>query len=128
MSEPIQHTDPCPCCRSPRVYMLADDVSPSSPFSWGWACLDCWHRWPGASSGPALISGNGGIHGTLVCPKPCAECPDADHHWLEESFDPVALAENEPQHPVLVYDGEHGTDHVLAHWQCKHCPAWKEYE
>lgn len=66
------------------------------------------------------------IHGPQVCPRPCVDC-DPGHHWLPDGYDPDDLQgqEEEPHiAPILAYDREHGTEHILGHYTCKHCPAW----
>lgn len=39
-----------------------------------------------------------------LCPRPCVECPDAQHHWLDSCTD-------EDGNPVD------------PHYACKHCDA-----
>lgn len=49
------------------------------------------------------------LFGPPKCPKPCAECPDENHHWLDH------------------FDEEHAAFriHGLLIWHaCKHCNAW----
>jgi hypothetical protein len=64
------------------------------------------------------------IHGPQACLRPCVECHPG-HHWL-----PICLPDDpdedevEDFHSVLDFDREHGTDHALAFYACKHCPAW----
>ena len=67
--------------------------------------------------------------GPKACPSPCWECSDGTsaHHWIENGFDPDDPDEDEERSLVFAYDQMHGTEHSLAHWACKHCPAWKEY-
>jgi hypothetical protein len=55
MSEAIQSKKPCPKCGSAKVYLLADD-NIDSQWAWGWACLNCWHKWPEQPAGPAMIA------------------------------------------------------------------------
>ncbi len=70
---------------------------------------------------PTFSEEVGTLHGPVVCPHPCSECPDAEHHWIPDWTD-------EPGHPVAEYDAEHDTSHALGFWACKHCPAWSELE
>lgn len=71
------------------------------------------------------------LHGPPRCLLSCSVC-DGDHHWIEDSvvpeeddfFDPEAL--HPVEKAVLAYDREHGTEHRLAFYGCKHCPAWAE--
>lgn len=84
-----------------------------------------------------LCSACVGLHGPVRCPVAPAGCSVCDgyHHWLEDGFDPenppwkddpegVADGSYARELAVAEYDREHGTDHALAFWGCKHCPAW----
>lgn len=66
-------------------------------------CKNCchWHR----EQFPDLYK----VFGPEKCPRPCVECPDGDHHWLDH------------------FDDEHEafTKYGLLMWfACKHCEAW----
>ncbi len=42
----------------------------------------------------------------IKCPKPCVDCDDGNHHWLED------------------FDSENGDVFMV----CKHCDAWCDFE
>lgn len=66
------------------------------------------------------------IHGPQTCPRPCADC-NPGHHWLPVCLDLSEFADpldSEDYEAVLAFDREHGTEHALAFYACKHCPAW----
>jgi ribosomal protein L37E len=66
----------------------------------------------------------GEVHGPASCPRPCHDCPEGMHHWLETSISPDEAEGT----PVEAYDFEHDTEHALAHLACKNCDAWKEFD
>lgn len=76
------------------------------------------------------------LHGPATCPvapRGCETCRGS-HHWIEASVDPGADP-NDPDpnlspadRAVLVHDRQHGTEHALAYYGCKHCDAWAEPE
>lgn len=74
------------------------------------------------------------LHGPPTCPVAPAGCEacSGQHHWIESGFDPTALDQDDEPDPaqvaVAAYDREHGTEHALAYYACKHCPAWCEAE
>jgi hypothetical protein len=72
------------------------------------------------------------LHGPKRCPRAPAGCEACEgyHHWLEHGFDPSEEPPEEDSQAlaVLAYDREHGTDHALAFYGCKHCDAWAEAE
>ncbi len=49
--------------------------------------------------------------GPLICPRRCTQCDGSEHHWLEGAPD----WDNVPAGLEVI-------------WQCKHCPAWMEYD
>jgi hypothetical protein len=65
------------------------------------------------------------IHGPQTCLRPCVDC-DPGHHWLPACLDSNEWAglDGEDYEAVLAFDREHGTEHALAFYACKHCPAW----
>jgi hypothetical protein len=71
------------------------------------------------------------IHGPAKCERPCVEC-DPGHHWIEMGTAEWAKEDDfdhdDVELAVLKYDREHGTDHLLAFYACKHCPAWCELD
>lgn len=54
--------------------------------------------------------------GPEKCAHPCIEC-DEGHHFADPMID---FAEDEPEHEAAKLG-------VEQWWQCKHCPAWREY-
>lgn len=76
------------------------------------------------------------LHGPPRCPRAPAGCEACSgfHHWLDSGFDPenasYCTEENllSGERAVLDYDREHGTEHALAFFGCKHCDAWAECE
>lgn len=73
------------------------------------------------------------VHGPQACPRRCSEC-EGKHHWLEQSIDPDDaewVDEFKSDHPGLLEKAGEilkgfespADDLLLAHYQCKHCPA-----
>lgn len=64
--------------------------------------------------------------------RPCSQCSDGTHHWLENSIDPSdseSVLQWLVDHPQITQDSPELTDGLLlAHYQCKHCPAIKPYD
>lgn len=58
-----------------------------------------------------------------LCPQPCQQCKPY-HHWLEDGIAPDEREDRGADHPVLVYDRQHGTEHAREFFTCKHCGAW----
>ncbi len=70
------------------------------------------------------------LHGPEKCPRTCSEC-SGRHHWIDTGFDPTCEDPDDEMddgtaRAVLDYDRRHGTEHALAYFACKHCPAWAE--
>lgn len=58
------------------------------------------------------------VHGPAVCPRPCSECPDRKHHWIDCCPDPED-PESDIERAMLAAGVEAG-------YVCKHCGAWAE--
>ncbi len=78
---------------------------------------------------PAVPHADPRVHGSAQCEHRCGTCSHGEHHWIDAGFDPTDPEEEDAQAAaILAYDREHGTEHAMAHYACKHCAAWAECE
>lgn len=70
------------------------------------------------------------VHGPAQCPHRCGTCEHGEHHWIETGFDPEDTDPDvaDDHAAVREYDRINGTEHGLAYYGCKHCPAWAEHD
>lgn len=80
----------------------------------------------------------GTVHGPENCPRTCSVC-SGKHHWIDQGHDPDEPMEewdeddiNGSRADVRRMDLHHplpqGIKREAAHWACKHCPAWAEFQ
>ncbi len=105
----------------------------------GWDCTKCGHQHAGRELANICIG----------CPCPetqpeimsvvyphgscrqCGVCEGEPHHWLENSIDPddsERVAQWLSEHPQIANFGIDLTELLLAHYECKHCPAVRTFE
>jgi hypothetical protein len=58
------------------------------------------------------------------CPRPCSECTEGTHH-MSDAMIGMAGDSADEEHEGGVHPAELAG--CEAWYECKHCPAWREY-